>query len=820
MLLNYLAVAVRNLAQNRLYSTISIVGLAVGLCAATLAGVVLRSELTYEHFIAGYENLYFVATVGSPSGRAPFYSPGTPSFVAGILKLNLPQAGAVTRIVAADVRLRHGQVEAREKLYWADPNAFDLLRLPVIAGDLSRALRSPGNIVLTRSIAEKYFGRVDAVGRTVRPDEAHDMAVAAVIQDLPAQGTTLETGIFASAITSYSALGQCDRDAPGNASRGAVMLCGRTYVQVASQTPLGALQAAVDHLLASAFPKFPGMSMSVRLIPIDRVHLFEGLNPGIQARLAIIGAVAVLILFASCVVFVNLATARSIRRALEVGVRKACGASRTELILQFLGESVMQVAVAACLGLGLAGLVLPAVNVVLDSGGQLSPAQDPQLAMAVVAGVLLVGVLAGAYPAFVLSAFRPSMVLKGSVSQSVGSATARQSLVVVQFAILIGLILAASVIYRQCIYATREALRVNTDEILLIRGACRQALLNEVRALPGVRGAYCSSQALLDRAMFLNARLRDGSPVAIDVAPTDFGAFSLYGIVPLAGTLPPEGSAQSPRHVVINETAARRFGFRSPGAAVGQPLPLTEGLKQLADTVQASSAEADHRRAAEAGPRSLSGTTLDDRIVAVVPDFSFDVAARKIRPAVFLSGLPQNYGLINVRLTGREIPATLIAIDRIGAATGADEPLDRFFLNEYIKGLYLTVLREAQAFGGFAAVALVLACLGLLGLSAATAGSRTREIGIRKAMGAGTADILRMLLWQFSTPILWASLLAWPLTGFLLLHWLDDFADHVELGPWPFLVSSAAAMVIALLTVGAHATRIARAKPVAALRYE
>lgn len=803
MLLNYFTVALRNLAQSRLYSAISILGLAVGLCAATLAGVVLRSELTYEHFISDYREIYFATTVATPTGRAPFYSPGAPSFVAGILKLNLPQARAVTRIVAADVRLRHDQVEAQEKLYWADPNAFDLLRLPVIAGELARALQSPDNIVMTRSIAEKYFGRADAVGQTVRLDEAHDMTVAAVIEDLPPQGTTLETGIFASGLATYSALSNCERDAPGDASRGAVMLCGRTYVQVASQPPLGTLQTAVDRLLMTAFPKFPGMVMSVRLVPIDRVHLFEGLNPGIQARLALIGAVALIILLASCVVFINLATARSIRRALEVGVRKACGASRSELILQFLGESVMHVALAACLGLGLAGLVLPLVNAFLNSGAQLNLAHDPGLALAVVGGVLVVGVLAGAYPALVLAAFRPSAVLKGSALQSGGSAMARQSLVVLQFAILIGLILAASVIYRQCIYATRDALRVDTDQVLLIRSTCKQALLNELRALPGIRGAHCSSQALLDRAMFLNARLTDGSPLAIDVAPTDFGAFSLYGIEPVAGRLPSDGLAQRPQHVVINETAARRFGFRSPADAIGRALPLAEGLKQLADSVQVSAAAA-----------------AGNRIVAVVPDFSFDVAAQRIRPAVFLGAPPERYQLINVRLTGREIPETLVAIDRISAAKGDDKPLDRFFLNKYIEGLYLTVLREAQAFGIFAAVALVLACLGLLGFSAATADRRTREIGIRKAMGAGTGDVLRMLLWQFSTPILWASLLAWPLTGFLLLHWLDRFADHVELRPWPFLASSAVALVIALLTVGAHATQIARAKPVAALRYE
>jgi putative ABC transport system permease protein len=295
-----------------------------------------------------------------------------------------------------------------------------------------------------------------------------------------------------------------------------VTLCGRTYVQLAAQTHVNALQASIDSFLPRTYPKLPGMTMTVRLIRIDRVHLFEGLNPGAQARVAVVGAVALIILFASCVVFINLATARSIRRALEVGVRKACGASRTQLIVQFLVESVIYVALAACLGLALADLVLPYVNAFLNSAGHLDLAHDPRLLASTIVGVIIVGVLAGAYPAFVLSAFRPTTVLKGSVLRS-GGAFARQALVVLQFAILIGLILASGVIYRQSIYATHDALRVNTDQVLIIRSTCKPALINELRALPGVTGAECSATALLDRMVFANCRLKDGTPVAIDV---------------------------------------------------------------------------------------------------------------------------------------------------------------------------------------------------------------------------------------------------------------------------------------------------------------
>ena len=795
MLRNYIVVALRNLARNPLSSAISLVGLAVGLCAATLAGVTLRNDLTYEHFIPGYERTYLAVGVAAPTGHAPLYAPTSPSFVAALLKLNFPQIRAVTRIASEDVRLRHDQTEAKETIYWADPNAFELLPLPVFAGDLREALRRPDGIVLTRSIAEKYFGRDAPLGRTILLENVHPMTVTAVLDDLPANGSTLESGIFASGLAEYSVLSKCDRDAPSIASKGGVQLCGRTYLRVAPQSDVDALQKTIDSFLPQVYPKFPGMTMTVHLIRIDRVNVFDGLNPGAQSRLVVTGAVALIILFASCVVFVNLTTARSARRALEVGVRKTCGATRTQLILQFLGESVIYVALATCLGLALAALLLPSVTAFLNSGGHLDFRHDLALLAATIVGVVAVGVLAGAYPAFVLSALRPSTVLKGSILRS-GGAFARHALVVLQFAILIGLIIASSVIYRQCVYVTRDALRVNTEQMLLIRSTCKPALLNELRALPGIRGAYCSSEALLDRAAFGNVRLRDGTPLAIDETSLDFGAFGLYGIRPVAGKLPMRdmegtGPAQNTSDVVINETAALRLGFTSPAAAIGQLLPLTDAPR-LADL----------------------------EIVAVVPDFAFDVGIQRIRPTLYVGAPDGQYRLINVKLTGRDVPDTLAAIDRLGASTGAEAPLDRIFLSQYIQNLYVSILREAQALAVFAAVAVVLACLGLLGLAAAAAERRTREIGIRKAMGAGTKDIVRMLLWQFSKPILWANLLAWPVSALLLMRWLEGFADHVALSPLTFVGAGALALVIALATVAGHALGIARAKPVEALRYE
>jgi putative ABC transport system permease protein len=472
-----------------------------------------------------------------------------------------------------------------------------------------------------------------------------------------------------------------------------------------------------------------------------------------------------------------------------------------QLVLQFLGESLLYTTLAAGLGLALANLALPSVNVFLDSGGQLALARDPVLAAAIVLGILVVALLAGCYPALVLSGFRPALVLKGLTVRA-GGAITRQALVVVQFAILVGLLIAAAVIYRQRIYAVHDVLRVDADQILIIRGDCKPALLNELRALPGVRAAHCSSQALLNRSNFTNSRLRDGTPLAIDTIALDFGALSLYGIEPLAGTL---AAAPNASQVVINETAARRFGFTSAAAAIGQPLPLENGAQLIAEMTGAGDTVA-----------------AANQIVAVVADFAFDAALHKVRPTIYTTTVSREYPLplLNVQLSGRDIPQTLEAIDRSGIATGRDKPPERFFLSQYMNDLYAAVLREAQAVGVFAALAAVLACLGLLGLSAATAESRTKEIGVRKAMGAATADIVRMLLWQFSVPVLWASLVACLVSGVLLGRWLEGFSDHVALSPLVFLAASATALVIALATVLGQSLLIARARPADALRYE
>jgi putative ABC transport system permease protein len=388
----------------------------------------------------------------------------------------------------------------------------------------------------------------------------------------------------------------------------------------------------------------------------------------------------------------------------------------------------------------------------------------------------------------------------------------RQGLVALQFAVLVGLLIAAAVVYRQRMYATQEALRVNADQILVIRSPCKTAFETELRALPGVRGAFCSDEALLTGAEFGNYQLSDGSALAVGMVGMEFGVLDLYGLKPLAGRFVAPQDAQNvgedlssgnTSRYVINETAVRRLGFASPSAAIGRAIPLSQGGE---------------------GAPPLGAAS---EIIGVVPNFSINAVEHEVAPSIYYalsrsSAKPgaQTFNLISVKLTGRYMPETLAAMDRLWTATGGGTPIEHFFLNDYIQNLYLGMLREAQVFGVFSCVAVLLACLGLVGLAASATERRTKEIGIRKAMGADTGDIVRLLVWQFIKPVIWANAIAWPAAGFIMSRWLHGFAYHVDLEPGLFLAASCLALLCALLTVGIQSYFAARAKPIMALRYE
>jgi putative ABC transport system permease protein len=791
MFRNCMAAALRHLARNKLYTAISVLGLSVGLCTALLAALVVHNQLSQDHFIGGYDRIYTAVTAITPPGHATVYIPSTASFVGPQLALKFREIEAATRLIPQTVTVRRSNVEAKELIYWADPNAFEVLALPVLAGNLRSALKRPDAIVLPRSIARKYFGRDAPLGETLTVDGTHVVSVAAVIQDLPPNATHLQSGIFIAGLAPWSELRRLDTIL-GNVPGSNNVIGVATYVKLALHASAGRLLDAMPALSKTLFARPPqGTTLALQFVRLDRLIAQPGLNPGFASRLLMVAITGIGILVIAGVNFVNLLTARSTRRAREVSVRKLAGAARRVLVLQFLTESIVYVIAASLVAVALTELLLPYVNAFLTAGATFRYWQDPALITAVALAVLLLGILAGAYPALVLSAFRPLRVLTGETRQSRSAVSMRQVLVTAQFSILIGLIIAAAVVYQQRRFATRDALRVDTDQMLLIRSPCDAAFTTRLRTLPGVRGLACSSSTLVEHRVLNVAWANDRAGIEHLMYPifAQPSLFDLYGIKPVAGRIS-AGSAGT--YYVFNETATRQLGFTRSADAIGYA---------------ASACDPSPCRSVP-----ISG---------VIPDFSLDSVAHKIEAQEFVvTAKAPAFDLISVKLTGHQIPETLSAIDGMWKTTGAKDPINRVFLDLRIQLMYLAMLREAQLFGVFAAVAVVLACLGLLGLAASIAERRTREIGIRKALGADTGNIIRLLLLQFAKPVLWANLIAWPLTAYGMNRWLQGFAYHVDLAVWLFPAAAALALMIALLTVSTHSLLIARANPVAALRYE
>ena len=789
MLRHWLVAWGRNLAANRLLSAIAIAGLVIGVAGAILMALVARVPLTYNHIVPAHERTYLAVSVVSAPGMAPDYQQASPGGAAALIIANVPGVEAAARLAEAEVELRRGSTVQKESVYWADPNYFDLAPLPALHGDPASALRRGDGLVMTEDMARKHFGRADALGETI--DFAGEpMVLRAVIADLPPGGTDLNAGIFASGLAARSSLSRLEP-----AEAGGFSIDARTYLRLRPGASIREVRDAIQKAIVALVP--PPVRSAYRLEPvrIDLLALHERFHPGARERLVIGSVVAALVLLIATANFVNLSVALAGRRRREIGVRKANGASRGQIAAQFLAEAVLTVLIAAIAALAASEWLLPVTNGFLETQARLDYAAEPTLLLWLLAGAVLLGVAAGAYPAFLLSSLPPVATLREGTGAPTGGGLIRNALVTIQFAILIGLIIATVVVHQQRLFAMREALRMDIDQVLTVTARCPAAFVAEAEKLPGVRAVSCSSESLLSGNTFLPIDWR-GRQLMVDMVSAMPSIFALYGVRPLAGTLSalPARGEEAVSRVAINEAAVRAFGFASPSSAIGQALPISM------DSPDAAGAQ----------------------VVAVVPDFAFHSVEAPIDPTLYLPERPEawNGGLVSIKLAGRDVAETLSRIDTLWRATGNEGPIERAFVSEHIEQLYDSLQRNAQLFAVFSGLAIFLACLGLVGLSLSAAQRRTKEIGIRKALGASTRQILALLLWQLSRPVLIANLIAWPIAWWLMRRWLNGFAERIPLQPWLFPAAGLIALALALLSVGTLAYLVARQKPVHALRYE
>jgi putative ABC transport system permease protein len=842
MFRNYLAAALRNLARNRLYAAINIFGLAVGFCATLLIALYVRSEYSYDHFFPGYRDVYLVTSYREVIDRRLKPDPLDTSLpdLAAKLSAQFRQIETVARITPAmnPPHIRHGQVQADETGFlWVDPSFFRVVPLESLAGDLRTALAAPDSVVLTRTAARKYFGRDEPLGEILEVDPAmgsdatrvspgfstpHPMRVTAIIEDLP-PNSYLKGDVFGSSRAAWSRLALYDLTLDQGPFRSSGS---RTYtlIRLRPGTPAQPMQQELSAFAAHDSPVYPpGFKVGLLMTAIGDLHLSPAppagnglgnseMSPrGDKTLLAALLAIAVLIVASASFNFVTLMTARAAQRAMETGVRKSLGAFRSQLMTQFLGEAVIYVALAMALAVAFTEVSLPQLNAVLKQKVAFNYLGDPALWGTLLIATVALGLMAGAYPAFVLSAFRPAAVLKGTVVRGQTGGMVRRALVILQFAIMIGLGITAITIWRQTLFSLNNQLRVDGSSILTIDFACSpsmQAFRDRVATVPGVAGMACASEALLyNGGMIVSAQAQGGAASPMVSGWVDFGALEFYGLSPLAGRFFDRNHGDDARllagdetgnpSIVINETAMRTLGFISPAQAIGKTVIWNRRRFSFKPT---------------------PGTTAPSEIIGVAPDLEIDTR-RAANPQIIYVD-PASITVLSVRLMGSKIPEALAGIDAAWRETGNMNNIPRRFLSQRLQDMYADVVLQGTAISLGAGLAVVIAALGLFGMAASTAERRTKEIGIRKSMGASTGDITRLLMWDFTKPVLWANLIAWPAAWFLLSRWLDGFAYHVNMPLQLFAASSAVAVVIALLTVSVHCWRVARAQPMRALRYE
>ena len=831
MFRNYLSAALGNIGRNGLYAGITILGLAVSFGAAIIIGLYLRDEYTFERFLPGYEQAYRLesdATLPGEKTRPVIFTSGV---LAAPLKLAFPEVQYVARLRSGRPFLKRGDIATPEQAVWVGPDFFRVMPYPVLAGDPNAAMQAPDGLVLTRQAARKYFGVDAPIGRALlvnpaedaafgySPEEKaavtsfHPMRVMAVLKDLPSN-THLNVQVFASGRAPFSSMSIEDRYAsPFNISE-------LTYLRLRPGAAPGALAGRLAAFGQEHYRPQNGVpAFRFRLMPLSRIHFSDigmgpdVIRPSVDPKVDTgIAAVGLLIVGIAAINFVTLMTARASRRAVEVGVRKAVGARRSDLVVQFMGETLIYVLISLVLASALTELALPYVNAFLQRTLAFDYLGDAGLAAALAGSALLIAAVAGLYPALTLSSFRPAAVLGGGGAQAPGSARVRQALVVSQFAILIGLIAMTATIYRQTQFALNDALRMDTSQAVFLAEPCRSAFAREAAALPGVKAKSCASfGAMTFGENPTYALMADRSRRTVDETVVDAGFFELHGLKPLAGRFfsrergedmlldRPDPDAGLQPTIVINESASRLLGFVRPAQAVGQ-------------TVFWARNSALSIKAGMPPPRP-------SRIVGVVGDFTLGSIRSQIPPQIF-DVYPARSQFVLLKLDGRTLPETLKALQVLWSRTGHDRPADFGFESGYVQDHYKDIVTQGVAIAVCAGLAILIACLGLFALAAFTTERRIKEIGVRKAMGAGTLDVVRLLLWQFTKPVLWANLIAWPAAFWVMDHWLRGFAYRVDLPVWLFLAASAAAVLIAWATVAIHAWLAARAAPATALRYE
>jgi putative ABC transport system permease protein len=812
MLKNYLRIAFRNLGKYKFISFVNLFGLTVGLSCCLLILSYILNELSYDRYNPKAGSIYRVTrSFLNGEGVVTLHLSSVAPVVGPLLQNDFPDIQKFTRLLATGATpFRYKDKIFNEKgVYFADGNFTDLFDVALTAGDPATALRDPNTLLLTEEGARKYFGVEDPMNKTIRINNQLDLKVTGVYKEFPANAH-----IHPEMLISFNTLNDPSIYGAEKLHTSWDNNAFLTYLLLPANYPAKNLEAQFPafldkHMSAPGQPTAnkPSKYTSLSLQKLTDIHLRSHLDDEAEEngdinRVYIFSAIALFILLIACINYMNLSTARSTLRAKEIGIRKVSGARRGEIIAQFLIESVLITWLATILAISITWLALPWLNKITGQTLSIRILYRPDLLITLLLTPFAVGLISGLYPAFFMSSFQPAKVLKGLFKAGGGSISFRKALVVTQFSISIILIISTAIVFSQLNYIRNSALGLDKDHILTFRydrglNTTYETFRNEALRNANIRDLARSSRIpsgrLLDEQ---GASMQNGDslrPVNADikylVADQDF--VPTYGISLAAGRNFSRDYATDTASFLLNEAATKILGLSAPGEAVG---------------------------------KNFVYGAVKGKIVGVLNDFHFESMHQKILPMILvmpsatLGGNP--FGRISVKVSGGDLPGAISHLEATWKKFLPEAPFEYSFLDERFNDLYRSEQRQGALFTAFAGIAIFIACLGLFGLASFAITQRVKEIGIRKVLGASTSGIVALLSGDFMKLVAIAALIAFPVAGYAMNKWLQDFAYRIDMPWWIFLLAGILAALVALITIGLQAVRAALANPATSLRSE
>ena len=810
MIKNYLTVAIRNLMRHKLYTSINVLGLAIGLACGILILLYIQQEFAVNRAHTLGDRIYKVIREERGSTQTT-YEEGTSGALGPVVKETFPEVETAVRIWRWTVSTQYGERKDRYSFALIDDNFLDVFDFPLIKGDPETAFRTPYSVVITDDMAQHLFGDIDPMGQTFSIDNRSfpgEYTVTGIVK-----APHLSSGFYFQILSTTIPPVEETQEAwamwrPTQSWRPV-----RTFVLLKAGQNAETLQTKIQPLIKQYMGDDVAEKNTYHLQPLHRVYLYgeSDFNPAANSpiqQIYMLTAIGLILVVIACVNFTNLATARAVTRKREVGVRKVVGAHRPQLMIQFLSESLLLTSAALLIALALVELSLPLFNqFVRGYDLHLNATTVIAGAPAVLALTLLVGLLAGWYPAFFLSSFRPVTALKSSASSSSGSTGLKKGLVVFQFGMSILLVICTLIVYQQLRFIETKDMGFARDHIVRLpifvhdfagepnpqmRLSARHQMVKQVfLEHPNILSASALRYDITGYSGRLRLAWPDGDPTkerTFRINEVDDSFFETFEIPVLRGrAFSADVASDTSQAIILNETAVRLLGWEDDPIGKQIVLPAYDNL-------------------------SLT-------VIGVVKDYHNLTLREEIAPMGFLARWKMFYSLV-LRIRPENTAQTLSFLETQWKRFVPDAPFEHHFLDEIIDWVYFNEQLTGKMLGIFSLLAIFVACLGLFGLAAFMVQSRTKEIGVRKVLGASTPHLVMLLSREFIFLVLLANLIAWPIAYYLMRDWLSGFAYQTDLNVLPFFASAILALIIAFGTVSLQAIRAARSNPIDALRYE